>query len=504
VRAFLLAAACQPSIFLVTMNNDISTSAQAPFEPMATAPGPVQPVHVIPYRHEEPLFWISVYFAISLWLVMLLLSFGLIIPIMLLIGLLGLFAHSLLIAWLKGNSVKVTAQQFPDLHALYMQTCTRLGIDNRPELYLAQADGMLNAMATRFMRRDYVVLLSAVVDALEDRPQAIKFYMGHELGHIKRKHLSRHWWLWPGMLYPLISPAYSRAREYTCDRYGFASCDNLEDAKRALAVLVAGPERWKKLDLNAFEAQSQETGGFWMAVNELTADYPWLCKRMMVLENRNAVFPKRSFFAWMIALLSPRMGYGGAIIGFLYWLMLGILILVLAATLAFSSSGMSLPSPSANNPIIKLWQKIMGMEESEELGMGDGVTSSDAASATTSADDESLIAAFSQLNSLSSAVDEHMLANKNRAPKSLDLFDKDKEIDTSGVDYQLLGKADSKRLPNVQLVLEKMMQCETCGAAESKIQFRKDLSGNWTCHIAGIPSEMMERQSLECEAIASE
>jgi Zn-dependent protease with chaperone function len=247
-------------------DNDNNPTAQAV---------PQQAVHVLPYRNEEPLFWISVYFAVSMWLVMLLVSFGLIIPIMLLAGLLGMFAHSLLIAWLKGNSVKVTAQQFPDLHALYGQTCARLGIDKQPELYLAQSDGMLNAMATRFMRRDYVVLLSAVVDALEDRPQAIKFYMGHELGHIKRKHLSRHWWLWPGMLFPLISPAYSRAREYTCDRHGFASCDNLDDAKRALAVLVAGPERWKNLHLASFEEQAQATGGFWMAVNELTADYPW-------------------------------------------------------------------------------------------------------------------------------------------------------------------------------------------------------------------------------------
>jgi Zn-dependent protease with chaperone function len=486
------------------MNTDNSISPQASFQSMTATLDPGKPVHVLPYRHEEPLFWISVYFAVTMWLVLLLITFGLIIPIMLLIGLLGLFAHSLLIAWLKGNSVKVSAQQLPDLYALYEQTCARLDIQKKPELYLAQSDGMLNAMATRFMRRDYVVLLSAVVEALADRPQAIKFYMGHELGHIKRKHLSRHWWLWPGMLYPLLSPAYSRAREYTCDRYGFASCDNLDDAKRALAVLVAGPDLWKKLDLNAFEAQSQETGGFWMAVNELTADYPWLCKRMMVLENRNAVFPKRNFFAWMIALLSPRMGYGGAIIGFLYWLMLGILILVLVVALAFSGSNMSLPGPSANNPIIKLWKKIVGIEENEELGKSDGVTNSETTNTTNSPDDENLVTAFSQLNSISTAVDEYMVTNKNRAPKTLDLLDKQQEVDTSGIDYQLLGKADKQRLPGVQLLVQKTIECESCGTNESRIQFRKDQTGNWTCHITGIPSEMMERQSLECEEIASE
>ena len=329
-------------------------------EPTNTA---IQAASVIPYRHEAPLFWISAYLAVSLWLLMLVFTVGLIIPIMLVLGLLGVFTHSLLIAWLKGNSVRVTPEQFPDLHHLFSQSCQRLGINRPPELYLAQQDGMLNAMATRFMRRDYVVLLSAVVDALEDRPQAIKFYMGHELGHILRKHLSRHWWLWPGMIYPLLSPAYSRAQEYTCDRHGFACCDNLEDAKRALAVLVAGPERWKSLNLSAFEAQAKASGGFWMAVNELTADYPWLCKRMMVLENRSAVFPRRSFFAWMIAAFSPAVGYGGAVIGFLYWLVLGCVILALVVALLFTPSNWSLPSVFSKSAVMELVLKSFGMGE---------------------------------------------------------------------------------------------------------------------------------------------
>ena len=68
------------------------------------------------------------------------------------------------------------------------------------------------------------------------------------------------------MMFPLISPAYSRAMEYTCDRHGFACCDNLEDAKRAMAVLVAGPDAWKTMNLQAFESQAKDSGGFWMAV----------------------------------------------------------------------------------------------------------------------------------------------------------------------------------------------------------------------------------------------
>ncbi len=96
------------------MNTNISPPLDA-----ALLEASIKPVHVLPYRHEAPLFWICTYFAFTMWLMMLIFTLGLIIPIMLLVGLLGLFAHSLLIAWLKGNSVKVTAEQFPDLHALY-------------------------------------------------------------------------------------------------------------------------------------------------------------------------------------------------------------------------------------------------------------------------------------------------------------------------------------------------------------------------------------------------
>ncbi len=293
----------------------------------------IQAVKVLPYKHEPVLFWISVYFAVQMWLLMLIFTLGLIIPIMLFVGFCTLFTGSLWVAWLRGNGVLITATQFPDLHEK-MQACSqRLGFDKQPEFFLLQSQGSLNALAMRFLRRDYVVLLAEIVDALEERPNALKFYIGHELGHIHRKHLSRHWWLWPGLVVPILASAYSRAKEYTCDRYGFACCDSVEDAQRALAVLAAGTSRWQHLNLADFQAQAQRTGGFWMAVNELTADYPWLCKRMVRIANRDAQFPRRSAWAWFIAMLSPRIGYGGSVIGAVYALFIVLLIVFLVILL---------------------------------------------------------------------------------------------------------------------------------------------------------------------------
>jgi Zn-dependent protease with chaperone function len=299
----------------------------------------IQAVQVRPYKHEQPLFWISVYFAVQMWLLMLVFSLGLIIPIMLFLGFCALFTGSLWVAWLRGNGVQITATQFPDLYA-QMQACSqRLGFAKQPEFFLLQSQGSLNALALRFLRRDYVVLLAEVVDALESRPSALKFYIGHEMGHIHRKHLSRHWWLWPGLIVPILASAYSRAKEYTCDRYGFACCDSVDDAQRALAVLAAGTQRWQHLNLVDFQAQSDRTGGFWMAVNELTADYPWLCKRMVRIANRDAQFPRRSAWAWLIAVFSPRLGYGGAVVGAIYALFIALLIVFLILMIGQSDDG---------------------------------------------------------------------------------------------------------------------------------------------------------------------
>ena len=465
-------------------------------EPVLNPSAMPQAVEVIPYRHEAPLFWISVYLAITMWVLMIVGTMGLAIPIVLLIGLLGVFAQSLLIAWIKGNAVRVTPAQFSDLHALYQQSCARLGIAKQPELYLAQADGMLNAIAVRFMRRDYVVLLSSVVDALDTRPEAIKFYMGHELAHVKRKHLSRQWWLWPGLIMPLVSPAYSRACEYTCDRHGLACCNNLDDAKRALGVLVAGEARWKTLNLQAFEEQAQATGGFWMAVNELTADYPWLCKRMVVLENREAQFPRRSFFAWMIALVSPRMGYGGAVVGFLYWLMLGGLMLALVGTIAL---GLSLPNKAdllnKSGALSSLSKHHAATAEADSEASEDAQTTTDAASAPVHTVDEVLPSQHARMEAIAQAIDRYQSTHKGKAPADLEALG----LKASAVE-DIVYEATPGQPGKQSISLFTNLLCKECGDT-TMLTMDKEGQAAWTCLAFDVSEKTLSTHGIACESV---
>lgn len=227
-----------------------------------------------------------------------------------------LFAQSAFISHIRGGGVRITKDQFPDLHRQLEDASRKLGMEKVPEAYLLNSNGVLNAIATRFLWRNFLILYADVVNGLEDRPGAVSFYIGHELGHIARGHLTWGPILAPGKCLPLAGYAYRRAQEYTCDLHGLACCSEHEDAQRALVMLAAGKRRWKSLDLAAYSQQLGMTGGFWMSFHELIGDYPWLVKRVehvaAVAQNRPYKTPRRSFFAWLLALFVPRFGSGSS------------------------------------------------------------------------------------------------------------------------------------------------------------------------------------------------
>ncbi len=283
------------------------------------------------YKNEKKLFAIAVVISAIAWLVLIGVTFGIALLYLLLGFLVYLFAQSAFISYLKGTGVKVTETQYPDLHARLVKCCGKVGQEKLPELYLLRTD-FFNALATRFLRRDFVVLFTDVVDALEDKPNALDFYIGHEVGHIHRKHLVWGWFLFPALMLPLLGTAYRRAEEYTCDRYGTACCDSEEDVCAAIATIAAGDTRWKTINTDAYLSQVAETKGFWMSFNELTSDYPWLTKRMAVaLSAKRGVdvtLPSRSILAWLLSIFVPRFGAGGSASLLITVAMIGILAAV--------------------------------------------------------------------------------------------------------------------------------------------------------------------------------
>jgi Zn-dependent protease with chaperone function len=261
------------------------------------------------YANEPPLFKISLAISVVAWLLLLVGTLGIALFYALLFFVVYLFAQSGLIAYIKGNAVRITPEQYPDLYRRLQACAERIGMEV-PETYLLHGDGAFNAFATRFLGRSFLVLYSDVVDALESRPGALNFYLGHELGHVHRGHLVWRPALLPASLLPLLGPAYSRACESTCDNYGAACCDDAEDGVRGLSALAAGGRRWQDLNVPEYLRQAQETSGFWMSFHELVSDYPWIVKRVARVSVRGhggvPELPARHPLAYLVAVFVPR------------------------------------------------------------------------------------------------------------------------------------------------------------------------------------------------------
>lgn len=273
-----------------------------------------QDAGVLLYKNERSLFAVALVLSLIAWVALVVGTLGIALIYAFLFFIAYLFAQSGLISYLRGTATRINEAQFPDLHQRIVQCSQKLGIENVPDAYLLHAGGVFNAFATRFLGRNFIVLYSDVVDALEPEPEALNFYIGHELGHIRRNHLLWGWVLLPASILPLLGAAYSRAREYTCDMHGLACCRSPEVAARGLGALAAGGRRWKSMDLGKYAGQSGASSGFWMSFHELVSSYPWLVKRMarILPPGQTVAVPGRNAFAWILALFVPRIGMGGS------------------------------------------------------------------------------------------------------------------------------------------------------------------------------------------------
>jgi Zn-dependent protease with chaperone function len=198
------------------------------------------------------------------------------------IALIGFMTQGLMIGRLRGNGIRVSPRQFPMLHKLASQHAATLGIRKLPDIFVLESGGLLNAFATRFWGRDFVVIFADVLALAEARGEAaVGFIVGHELAHVRRGHLRHRWLTLPGKIIPYLGPAYSRACEYTCDRMG-AHCQP-DGAIDGLLVLAAGRELYRQVDAREYARQVETEKGYFVKRAELMATHPHLPKRVAAL-----------------------------------------------------------------------------------------------------------------------------------------------------------------------------------------------------------------------------
>lgn len=242
---------------------------------LATAP------RIPRWPSETPLRIIIIAISLALWALLALSIVGLVYGLM--IGLFFFFTHVAFVAHVRGTGVRLGPTQFPEIWNRVVALSREAGMPEPPAVYLMQAGGELNAFATKFFGGRIMVLYSELLDACGEDDSARDMVIGHELGHLALRHLDWFLLMAPGRFVPFLGSAYSRACEYSCDRWGATLCGDNEGAMRGLAILAAGARHARRVDLQAYVAQRSDLDTGWMTVGAWLSGYPPLSARIEAL-----------------------------------------------------------------------------------------------------------------------------------------------------------------------------------------------------------------------------
>lgn len=231
------------------------------------------------HKNEKVYFITSLVISIITYLLLIASLIGI---VYILIGLIiTFFLHGIMVAHFRSNGVKLTEQQFPEIHEKVLDLCRRMGIQKIPAVYVIQSGGLLNAFATRFFGRNFVVLYSDIFELVESGNQAeVTFIIAHELAHIRRQHITKQLLILPALWVPFLGTAYSRACEYTCDLIATAYTGNEKAAVNALTILAIGRNLFKRVNIADYLLNYSKETGFFIWFCHILSTHPPLPKRI--------------------------------------------------------------------------------------------------------------------------------------------------------------------------------------------------------------------------------
>lgn len=233
------------------------------------------------YPKERAYFLMMLIVSVGIYLLLAISISGIVI---FLVGeVLILTLHGLFIGHLRGNSIRISEKQFPEVFRIATRLAEEMGLRQMPAIYVLQSGGPLNAFATWFISRNFVVIYSSVLElAYQKGEPALTYVIAHELAHIKRKHVIWSWPLAPARTIPFLAAAYSRACEYTCDRFGayYSPSGGVE----GVLVIAAGTQLYHQVNVGEFENQAKTERGFWVWFAEALSSHPHLSKRLRAIK----------------------------------------------------------------------------------------------------------------------------------------------------------------------------------------------------------------------------
>ena len=218
-------------------------------------------------------------------------------------GMFGFFSERRLRMMFLASAVRVDEQQFPAVHAMFLDAAHILDIEKPPELYVSQ-DPLVNAW-TLGLDHPFVVVSTGTLDLLDD--EELRVVLGHELGHALSGHA-----LYSSVLFALMRitgvgsfiplgqlglraiitalKEWYRKAELSCDRAGLLVSQD-PGAVTRVHMKMAGGARVEDMNLQAFLAQAEEyesTGdareGVIRILNLMSSTHPFAVLRALEIK----------------------------------------------------------------------------------------------------------------------------------------------------------------------------------------------------------------------------
>lgn len=170
-------------------------------------------------------------------------------------------------ASVRGNSIRLSDSQFPEVYAVFREHCRRLGMTKVPELFITAGSIAPYSRTFSSWRENYVVLHQVIFD-IDDRKKldVASFILAHELGAIRRNQTA----VWNEMLLTYVTAIkwlrnpLERVRTFSRDRYAAALSPS---GFRGLLINAIGRRLLDEVDIEEYLAQMRAYGGFWSGLN---------------------------------------------------------------------------------------------------------------------------------------------------------------------------------------------------------------------------------------------
>ena len=196
--------------------------------------------------------------------------------------------RAFLYSQLRASSVQMSPTQFPEGYRMVVEAAREFGLRRVPDAYVIMGNGQINAFAAGHGYRRFVVVHSDMfeIGGRARDPEALRFVIGHEVGHLAAGHISmlRLLFVTLGLNVPLLGKALVRAQEYTADNHGYTYAP--AGVPGVVGVLSGGKYLGAEVNTHALADRATREKGLWLHMTVWRSTHPVITWRAHALRDR--------------------------------------------------------------------------------------------------------------------------------------------------------------------------------------------------------------------------